>query len=229
VYFCIYDKTESTIYNQDFQPIKVHKKLQFETVDNKIFTASVKVNASNNKRGNTSSWGQKWLNPSNWEISKPTAQSIAILNDSLIGFTTDTTFKLKKDSTVSRTHLVNIITEKTVHPNPHFSISRSDNSQYFLTNSSDGFMGLIDLKGNTVLPEDYLQIESSQFPGTWIVQSPHSEDEGGYELVTKGGNGIISNYHFNEIVDQMFQNYLLISEPDRSYWMNQKGKIYSWQ
>jgi hypothetical protein len=229
VYFCINDKTESTIYNQDFQPIKVHKKLQFETVDNKIFTASVKVNASNNKRGNTSSWGQKWLNPSNWEISKPTAQSIAILNDSLIGFTTDTTFKLKKDSTVSRTHLVNIITEKTVHPNPHFSISRSDNSQYFLTNSSDGFMGLIDLKGNTVLPEDYLQIESSQFPGTWIVQSPHSEDEGGYELVTKGGNAIISNYHFNEIVDQMFQNYLLISEPDRSYWMNQKGKIYSWQ
>jgi hypothetical protein len=198
VYFCINDKTESTIYNQNFQPIKIHKKIQFESLDNKIFTTSVKINTSNNKRGNSSSWGQKWLNPSNWELSRSTAQSIAILNDSLIGFTTDTT------------------------------ITRSDNSQYLLTNSIDGFMGLIDLKGNTILPEDYLQIESSQFPGIWIVQSPHSEDEGGYELVTKGGNSIISNYHFNEIVDQMFQNYLLISEPDRSYWMNQKGKVYSW-
>jgi hypothetical protein len=227
VYFCINDKNESTIFNQNFQPIKVHKKIQFESLDNKIFTTSVKLTPANNKRANAS-WGQKWLNPSNWELSKATAQSIAILNDSLIGYTTDTTFKFKKDSTVTRTYLMNIFSEKRVHPDPHFSISRSDNPQYFLTNSSDGYMGLIDLKGNTLLTEDYLQIESSQFPNVWIVQSPHSEDEGGYELVTKGGNSIISNYHFNEIVDQMFQNYLLISEPDRSYWMNQKGRVYSW-
>ncbi len=227
IYFCINDKTESTIYNQNFQPIKVHKKIQFESLNNKIFTTSVKITPANIKRANAS-WGQKWLNPSTWELSKATAQSIAILNDSLIGFTTDTTFKFKKDSTVTRTHLMNIISEKRVHPNPHFSITRSDNPQYFLTNSSDGFMGLIDLQGHSILPEEYLQIESSQFPSIWIVQSPHSEDEGGYELVTKGGNPIISNYHFNEIVDQMFQNYLLISEPDRSYWMNQKGKVYSW-
>jgi len=227
IYFCINDKTESTIYNQNFQPIKVHKKIQFESLDNKIFTTSVKITPANIKRANAS-WGQKWLNPSTWELSKSTAQSIAILNDSLIGFTSDTTFKFKKDSTVTRTHLMNIISEKRVHPNPHFSITRSDNPQYFLTNSSDGFMGLIDLQGHSILPEEYLQIESSQFPSIWIVQSPHSEDEGGYELVAKGGNPIISNYHFNEIVDQMFQNYLLISEPDRSYWMNQKGKVYSW-
>jgi len=229
VYFCINDKNESILFNKDFQAIKTYKKLQFEVLDNKLFITTVKINAPANKRGASSSWGQKWLKTSNWELSNLTAQTISILNDSIIGFTTDTTYKFKKDSTVSRTHIINLNTEKIINSKSHYSISRSDKPQYFLTNSKDGIMGLIDLQGRTILPEDYLQIESSQFPGTWIVQSPHSEDEGGYELVSKDGNPVISNFHFNEIVDQMFQNYLLISEPDRSYWMNQKGKIYSWQ